>query len=295
MRPAATVQLRAFVGADADGGYAFAEVSASPGCESSGRLARVDGRGRLLEKQPLPAGLVEAALRRTAERRDEPVRVGDEVLGSVAPEGAPGEPARLLPAPASGPARWRLEPVPGAPAILRLDGLSPRDAELKATLRLAEGGGHEIVLRRIPKIGRTWVSGVLLLPRGRRALLSAGFVSARGRSLYRLEALSGLEVGSGLAALLDARAVERLRRGELVAAREDLRRAVAAAPWDAVAHYNLACALALLGAEDEALFALGTAIDLEPRLKREALADPDLESLRDRVEFKLMAEPRRGE
>ena len=65
------------------------------------------------------------------------------------------------------------------------------------------------------------------------------------------------------------------------------------APDDATAHYNLACAHALDDEEDAAPLALGRAVELDPdRLKPLALQDPDLASLRERVEFRLMVEPR---
>ena len=56
-------------------------------------------------------------------------------------------------------------------------------------------------------------------------------------------------------------------------------------PEDPVARYNLACSFALVGRRDEALQALGRAIELGYREPEHMAADPDLESIRDDPRF----------
>jgi tetratricopeptide (TPR) repeat protein len=52
--------------------------------------------------------------------------------------------------------------------------------------------------------------------------------------------------------------------------------------------YNKACYAALLGDRDTALQSLARAIVLEPRLKREAVQELDLKSLREEPEFRII-------
>ena len=287
-RPAPSVQLRAFLGASDDGAYSYAEISESPGAALLARKVTVDARGKQTSDQALEPASAQAALAAAAQAGAAANRTVEAALGAVSMEGFSLERATFLAA-AEGSTRWSLEPVQGAPCeLILLD----EEAELRISMRLP-GGREELVLYRLPKVGRTRIEGVLLLPGARRALARTLSVWSDGDSVYRLEGLAELDLGAALATLLDARAVRALQTGRLAQAREDLERAVRAAPRDAVAHYNLACAWALLGEEDKAILALGKAIDLEPEaLRDQALRDPDLDGIRHRVELKLMIEPR---
>jgi tetratricopeptide (TPR) repeat protein len=90
--------------------------------------------------------------------------------------------------------------------------------------------------------------------------------------------------------------VEGLRvRGELVAKKGDVRRAleidqrlVAVLPNDFLARYNLACSLALAGRPDEAIDSLSTAILLGYDDLAHLEVDPDLDSLRERPDFRSL-------
>ncbi|MGI5862674.1 MAG: TPR end-of-group domain-containing protein [Myxococcales bacterium] len=282
------MQLRAFLGASDDGAYAFAEVTESPGAALRARKVAVDARGKEVSDLALEPASAQAAVAAAARAGDAPGRTVGSSLGSESLEGFSRERATWMAA-AEGSTRWVLEPVQGAPCELVL---LDEEAELRISMRLA-GGGEELVLYRLPKVGRTRIEGVLILPGSRRGLARTLSAWSGGDRLYRLEGLAELELGAALATLLDARAVRALQAGQLEQARVDLERAVHAAPRDAIAHYNLACAWALLGEEDKAILALGKAIDLEPELLRaQALRDPDLDGIRHRVELKLMIEPR---
>lgn len=70
----------------------------------------------------------------------------------------------------------------------------------------------------------------------------------------------------------------------------DFEAAVRMDPSDASARYNTACALALLGRKNDALEALASALDLDERLTRQALADNDFKSLRSSSEFQTMTD-----
>lgn len=61
-------------------------------------------------------------------------------------------------------------------------------------------------------------------------------------------------------------------------------------PSDASARYNTACALSLLGRKNEALEALASALDLDERLTKQALADNDFEILRSTNEFQSITD-----
>jgi tetratricopeptide (TPR) repeat protein len=63
------------------------------------------------------------------------------------------------------------------------------------------------------------------------------------------------------------------------------RRLVQLVPGDPVAHYNLACSLALTGSYDDAIQRLRRALDLGYDNLEGLLVDTDLESLRDCPEF----------
>ena len=90
--------------------------------------------------------------------------------------------------------------------------------------------------------------------------------------------------------------VEVLRTlGELVAKKGDVRRAleidqrlVALLPNDFLARYNLACSLALAGRPDEAIDSLSSAILLGYDDLAHLEVDPDLDSLRERPDFRAL-------
>jgi tetratricopeptide (TPR) repeat protein len=286
-RPAATLQLRSFLGASADGSYACAELSSSPGAPSRARLVKVAPDGASAGDEPLGEPAAQAALEKARSAGDSPTRTVESALEGLSVPGFGAEGVVVLPV-GQGQSRWSLEPIPGARCELRL---VEADGEVRATLRL-EGDAEEQLVSRMPLVGKTRIDQLLLLPGGRRALARLVSASVDGKEIHRLEGLAELEIGASLADLLDARGVALLQKGEAASARELLERAVKAAPSDAVSNYNLACALALLGEQDPAILALGHAVELEPRLSDEALRDPDLDSLRDRIEFRLMIEPR---
>jgi len=90
--------------------------------------------------------------------------------------------------------------------------------------------------------------------------------------------------------------VEVLRMlGELVAKKGDVRRAleidqrlVALLPNDFLARYNLACSLALAGRPDDAIDSLSSAILLGYDDLAHLEVDPDLDSLRERPDFRAL-------
>jgi len=90
--------------------------------------------------------------------------------------------------------------------------------------------------------------------------------------------------------------VEVLRTlGELVSKKGDVERAleldrrlVERLPDDFLARYNLACSLALAGRPDEAIDSLSTAILLGYDDLEHLEADPDLDSLRGRPDFRAL-------
>ena len=92
------------------------------------------------------------------------------------------------------------------------------------------------------------------------------------------------------------RAVEVLRiLGELVARKGLVSRAleldrqlVECLPEDPLARYNLACSLALVGHGDEAIAALCAAISLGYDDLDHMESDPDLDSLRERPDFRAL-------
>ena len=78
------------------------------------------------------------------------------------------------------------------------------------------------------------------------------------------------------------------RKGLLGRALEIDRRLVTLLPDDALARYNLACSLALVGRDDEALAHLGDAFRLGYDDVAHMEVDPDLASLRGRPEFRAL-------
>jgi tetratricopeptide (TPR) repeat protein len=282
--------LRAFVGASEDGRYACAEIQTFD--DRPGRsVMAVEPAGALSAKvveTPLAPELARAALQRAAAAGETPERTAEASLANVLVEGFDPARAKLLKA-GNATSLWDLAEWAGLPAQLEL---RREKGELRLFVRLT-GADQEIAVFRFHPAGEGWISGVLLLPGGRRVLALTGSASSSRTELHRLEGLSEVGVGAALSALLDDRAVRHIEAGALEEARADLSRAIALAPEDAAAHYNLACALALSNEGDAALLELGRAVDLEPeRFKQLAPQDPDLAALRERVEFRLMVEPR---
>jgi tetratricopeptide (TPR) repeat protein len=78
------------------------------------------------------------------------------------------------------------------------------------------------------------------------------------------------------------------RKGLLGRALEIDRRLVTLLPDDALARYNLACSLALVGRDDEALEHLAAAFRLGYDDVAHMEVDPDLASLRGRPEFRAL-------
>ena len=66
---------------------------------------------------------------------------------------------------------------------------------------------------------------------------------------------------------------------------EDCRKAVKLDPTDATAHYNLACAFALLKRVRESVQSLERAVALEPGFRDEARSDADFDNVRDDERF----------
>ncbi len=75
------------------------------------------------------------------------------------------------------------------------------------------------------------------------------------------------------------------RQSDLNAALIEFTRATEIDPGDASARYNEACALALLGRKEEALYSLREAVQLEPRLSEQARVDKDFGSISKLVGF----------
>lgn len=295
-RSSHTLHLRSLLGAGEDGSYALAEMEYAPDATPAGRAVLIDAAGRERESRPLPGEEVNAAIRSVLAEGDAQ-RLVTPVFEAPLPEGfAPID--ALLPA-SDRPGEWPIEPAPGATGTLLLalgEGLEG-SPQLTATVRLRVPSSRpaadaELLVRRIPWGDRSFLAGIAPLPGGRVALLAWGSVRESGGSVYRVEDLSELRLGAAIAALLDARALEAMERKDYAAATSDLELAVQAEPRDATAHYNLACAYAQTGEEDKAILALGEAIELDPdRLVLHARRDPDLDPIRERVEFKLMIDP----
>ncbi|RMG07128.1 MAG: serine/threonine-protein kinase [Planctomycetota bacterium] len=137
------------------------------------------------------------------------------------------------------------------------------------------------------------------LARGAAATKDPALLLARARLLSRANRFA--EAAAALDALLsrhdlrdeirasalELRGVARVRQGQPGPALADLRLAVAAAPERPSTHYNLACALARLGALDEAERALSRAASLGSDPAGWG-ADPDLAALRGRPAFERL-------
>jgi tetratricopeptide (TPR) repeat protein len=72
----------------------------------------------------------------------------------------------------------------------------------------------------------------------------------------------------------------RRRTQSLEAAAETLQHAFIANPQDALAHFNMACYRAVQNRREEALALLKDALDLDPKLRNLAKAEPDFNGLR---------------
>jgi uncharacterized Ntn-hydrolase superfamily protein len=81
-----------------------------------------------------------------------------------------------------------------------------------------------------------------------------------------------------------------LNRGEMAQAVVLFKELTELEPADANHKYNLACGYARFGMGDEALAQLKLALQLDPKLKELAKGDSDLESLREREEFKQLVD-----
>ena len=77
-------------------------------------------------------------------------------------------------------------------------------------------------------------------------------------------------------------------RGDLAAAAAHAERAVTLDPDDPMLLYNLACYRALSGRAEEALELLGRSLPLDESLREHARTDSDLESLREREEYRRL-------
>lgn len=84
----------------------------------------------------------------------------------------------------------------------------------------------------------------------------------------------------------------RRRTQSLEAAVETLQHAFDANPRDALAHFNMACYRAVQRRREEALLLLRNALYLDPKLRRLAKAEPDLQPLRELPEFWRLVEGR---
>ena len=78
------------------------------------------------------------------------------------------------------------------------------------------------------------------------------------------------------------------KKGDVLRALEIDRRLVERLPNDFLARYNLACSLALAGRPDEAIDSLSSAILLGYDDLAHLEVDPDLDSLRERPDFRAL-------
>ena len=82
-----------------------------------------------------------------------------------------------------------------------------------------------------------------------------------------------------------AEAVPAWRAGDYDAARETVERGLQEYPDNPSLHYDLACLDALIGDHDEAIEHLRRAVEARPEFAKQALADEDFASIRDRADF----------
>jgi tetratricopeptide (TPR) repeat protein len=82
------------------------------------------------------------------------------------------------------------------------------------------------------------------------------------------------------------------RSGQVDLAVVSLTRALAISPDNAALHYNLACYLACLSQHRAAIYELAWALELEPRLRNRALAEPDFDELRPCAAFSALTAAR---
>jgi tetratricopeptide (TPR) repeat protein len=83
------------------------------------------------------------------------------------------------------------------------------------------------------------------------------------------------------------------RLGRLDEAVTTITRALAAAPDDAILHYNLACYLALSVQPRAALYELAWSLELKPQLQTRAASECDFDSLRGSAAFEALIDPQR--
>jgi hypothetical protein len=102
--------------------------------------------------------------------------------------------------------------------------------------------------------------------------------------------LEVVDLGAGLARLLDAEGVARMREKHFDEAREFLERALTLSSDDATARYNLACLFSQIGQPEAAMRELSVAlyVDTTHDLANTARNDPDLASLGSRPDFKRL-------
>lgn len=77
----------------------------------------------------------------------------------------------------------------------------------------------------------------------------------------------------------------RRRVDDLPTAIKCMRRLIEVDPRSSIAHFNLGCYLALIGAREEALEEVTVACGMDERFREHARTEPDLDSLRDDPRF----------
>lgn len=82
------------------------------------------------------------------------------------------------------------------------------------------------------------------------------------------------------------------RQSEILKALGFFRKATNLDPQDAIARYNEACMLAMLGRTQEALGSLKEALTLNPKLAKTAISDDDFKNLREVKQFQMLTDNR---